>query len=525
MSDIFISYAGEDRDRVRELAVALERQGWEVWWDRKSIAAGELFDEVIDKELNAAKSVVVVWTTTSVKSHWVKDEATVGWERNVLVPVLLEPEPFKPPLGFRQIHGAELFDWNGDETSHAFLKLISDLTRVIGAKLQTSTDAPGNAIIRISAPPVTVHITEPPAAKPEQHLRVSVHRAFFEGDPAEKFFVNVVNQSADQQVELTHVWYEGSKRVDIVEIARSLPKLLGPSESWETWVSAADVPSDDNPFQNFRVRTSTEEVVASTQNVGVPRRGFVPGGLVTAPPHVRQIARMGSELPQSFFAHDGSDDKYRASNFVLFVASPTISEETILDKEKQRSFNRAVKHAFRETVGFDRRIIRGQYYQIESDASYRSCSHRGWFFGEIGQIGCSANLETKRDVMVSDLALHYVFFVRLCESMFSPSQSIDLSLTLTCPSAELAPFFPDPDGGHEDYDQVDVRFNQREPYLPKSNVATSALSAAREPVALARLVFRQLQEVAGAEARLESWVECFSSLSRQTRAPSWGMLR
>jgi len=284
MSDIFISYAAEDRERVRPLADALGRQGWDVWWDRESIPAGVRFKEFIERALNAAKSVVVVWTSASVESDWVVDEATVGKNRNVLVPVLLEPEPLEPPMGFRQIHGAELFDWNGDESSRAFLKLIADLKRVIGATPQAPTCEPGETTMHISGPPVTVHTSEPPAAKPESCLRVRVHRAFFEGDATERFFVNVVNQSADHPVELTHVWYQGSKRLDIVEPARPLPRLLRPSESWETYVSAAVVPPDDNPFQNFRVRTSTEEVIASRENVDVPPRGFVPGGPIAPPP-------------------------------------------------------------------------------------------------------------------------------------------------------------------------------------------------------------------------------------------------
>ena len=33
MSDIFISYAREDRPRAAAIARALEAQGWSVWWD------------------------------------------------------------------------------------------------------------------------------------------------------------------------------------------------------------------------------------------------------------------------------------------------------------------------------------------------------------------------------------------------------------------------------------------------------------------------------------------------------------
>ena len=50
MNDIFISYASEDRERVRPLAEALSRQGWSVWWDR-DISTGQRFHRVIDEEL------------------------------------------------------------------------------------------------------------------------------------------------------------------------------------------------------------------------------------------------------------------------------------------------------------------------------------------------------------------------------------------------------------------------------------------------------------------------------------------
>ncbi|MCZ6871640.1 MAG: TIR domain-containing protein [Gammaproteobacteria bacterium] len=33
MADIFLSYASEDRERVRPLVAALETGGFSVWWD------------------------------------------------------------------------------------------------------------------------------------------------------------------------------------------------------------------------------------------------------------------------------------------------------------------------------------------------------------------------------------------------------------------------------------------------------------------------------------------------------------
>ena len=60
MADIFISYARADRNKVRPLAKTLEEMGWSVWWDAR-IRSGEAFDQIIEKELDEARCVVVVF--------------------------------------------------------------------------------------------------------------------------------------------------------------------------------------------------------------------------------------------------------------------------------------------------------------------------------------------------------------------------------------------------------------------------------------------------------------------------------
>lgn len=60
MADIFISYAREDFSRAELLAKTLASR-WSVWWD-KEVTIGRRFPAEIDRELAAAKCVVVLWS-------------------------------------------------------------------------------------------------------------------------------------------------------------------------------------------------------------------------------------------------------------------------------------------------------------------------------------------------------------------------------------------------------------------------------------------------------------------------------
>ena len=127
MTDVFISYASEDRERAAELARALGALGWSVWWDRK-IIAGQAFDHAIERELEAAKSVVVLWSTHSIASEWVKNEAAFASERGVLVPAIIES--VKLPLEFRRKQTADLIGWRGEASHGGFQALDRSTVRV-----------------------------------------------------------------------------------------------------------------------------------------------------------------------------------------------------------------------------------------------------------------------------------------------------------------------------------------------------------------------------------------------------------
>jgi hypothetical protein len=118
MSDIVLSYASEDWERVRPLIRALEQHGWSIWWDRSAILPGQAFEQVIEEALEAARCVLVVWSTASIASDWVKSEATEGRSRRILVPVTIDD--IRIPLGFRQIQAARLGDEAGPLGEYAW---------------------------------------------------------------------------------------------------------------------------------------------------------------------------------------------------------------------------------------------------------------------------------------------------------------------------------------------------------------------------------------------------------------------
>lgn len=129
--DIFISYCRQERPAARLFAEAFADEGFKVWWDAV-LHSGETFDEVIERELRAAKAVVVLWSPRSVTSRWVRAEATQADRLNKLVPVIIEACTL--PIIFELTHTADLAEWQGDRSDHRWQSLVRDLRRHIGPK-------------------------------------------------------------------------------------------------------------------------------------------------------------------------------------------------------------------------------------------------------------------------------------------------------------------------------------------------------------------------------------------------------
>lgn len=138
---VFVSYSRDDRARALPIIDALTAAGLRVWWDGL-LEGGTAFLQTTEAALETADAVVVLWTQRSVQSHWVRDEATRGRDRGVMVPVLLDGT--EPPLGFRQFQYVDLTAWKGKAAAPSFQQLLRAIAAVGGQRPVTAASLPSH---------------------------------------------------------------------------------------------------------------------------------------------------------------------------------------------------------------------------------------------------------------------------------------------------------------------------------------------------------------------------------------------
>jgi hypothetical protein len=135
MVDVFISYSRGDAGIAGVFARTLSAEGYDVWWDQR-IPTGMTWREYIPQKISVAKSVVVLWSTNSSGSDWVKEEAGLARDNKKLLPVLIDESPV--PFGFKEYECAQLAGWNGLRSDPEWLQLLEGVERL--SKVPKSSD-------------------------------------------------------------------------------------------------------------------------------------------------------------------------------------------------------------------------------------------------------------------------------------------------------------------------------------------------------------------------------------------------
>ncbi len=139
MTDVFISYARNDRKRVRLIALGLTAEGFSVWWDPE-IKPGARWNDVLRRALEGATVVVTCWSPESAKSRWVIAETTHASNEQRLVPCTVRS--CHPPIPFNMIQSADLSHWRGNPDDPDWLALLQQVKRLVDAKRRIPPAAP-----------------------------------------------------------------------------------------------------------------------------------------------------------------------------------------------------------------------------------------------------------------------------------------------------------------------------------------------------------------------------------------------
>ncbi len=217
MADVFVSYARTDKELVAPLVAAIEAKGWSVWWDPE-ISAGQLFDDQIEAEMNAARCVLVVWTPTSVASRWVRGEAREAADRGILVPVRFEEA--RLPMDVRALHTTDLDRWGNDPESRPFQEVVRALGSMIArqAAAPSGKSAPGSVTGASAVKQDRVSICVLPFA----NMSGDAEQEYFSDGISEDIITDLSKVSALAVVSRNTAFSFKGKSVDIAQITKQL---------------------------------------------------------------------------------------------------------------------------------------------------------------------------------------------------------------------------------------------------------------------------------------------------------------
>jgi len=166
MADVFVAYSSVDRE-VAEKLVGLLSSQWSVWWD--DLIVGD-FDVAIEKEVLAARCLVVLWSPEARDSPEVKDEVRLASSAEIPI-IAAKIRECTPPYGFQGISFSDLVGWDG-QSEH---KGVRQLLRRLSLAVPPQTPAPRPE-----------HILERRIPLPAIFLSVSSHETQLEPGAAVK---------------------------------------------------------------------------------------------------------------------------------------------------------------------------------------------------------------------------------------------------------------------------------------------------------------------------------------------------
>lgn len=140
MAQVFISYSKADPHAAQLFASAFGHGGLSCWFDTE-IEPDSDWRKQIEREIDAADCVVVLWSQNSVKSRFVASEAQRAELNGKLVQVIIQQ--VQPPIGFDQVQHHDLVNWHGRLSDERWQHLLASVKRVASGKRSGSANSAG----------------------------------------------------------------------------------------------------------------------------------------------------------------------------------------------------------------------------------------------------------------------------------------------------------------------------------------------------------------------------------------------
>lgn len=132
MADVFLSYARKDAGRALIIKEALEALGLNVFFDTDGLDGGDVFPDVLEREIRRSGAVVSVWNTWALSREWVRRECDIAREEKSLIPVEIgDISDSVITLALSKIHRIDLRDFDGAADHAGWDNLVRALARTL----------------------------------------------------------------------------------------------------------------------------------------------------------------------------------------------------------------------------------------------------------------------------------------------------------------------------------------------------------------------------------------------------------
>ena len=110
---VFISHSSKDRWIARQMARLIEERDIRTFFDEKDFQGGDRIPETIKKNIKECEELLVLLSSASVQSDWVKYEIAVAWALDKkLVPIVDKLSPEQMPVLPEQVKAVDLNDFD-----------------------------------------------------------------------------------------------------------------------------------------------------------------------------------------------------------------------------------------------------------------------------------------------------------------------------------------------------------------------------------------------------------------------------